>query len=86
LQQNLKVMIVLGVTMLVLGSYGWLLWSYVVEILCLDTNKPRWVDVDLPLDILVFFETPNTHLQQNLKMMIVLGVTMLVQGSCGWLL
>ena len=33
-----------------------LLWSYVVEMICLDTNKPRWVSLDLPLDILVFFE------------------------------
>ena len=31
LQQNLKVIIVLSVTMHVLGSCGWLLWSYVVE-------------------------------------------------------
>ena len=86
MQQNLKVIIVLGIVMLVLGPCGFVLWSYVVEILCLDTNITRWVDVDLPLDILVFFETPNTHLQQNLKMMIVLGVTMLVLGSCGWFL
>ena len=55
LQQNLKVIIVLGVTMLVLGSCRWLLWSYLVEILCLDTNKTGFVDVDPPLDILVFF-------------------------------
>ena len=86
MQQNLKMMIVLGVNMFVLGSCECLLWSYVVEILCLDTNKKRLVDVNLSLDILLSFETPNTHLQQNLKMMIVLGVTMLVLGSCGWLL
>ena len=72
--------------MLVLGSCECLLWSYVVEILCLDTNKKRWVDVDLSLDILVFFETPNTHLQQNLKVIIVLGVDMHVLGSRGWFL
>ena len=54
MQQNLKGTIVFGVTMLVLGSCEWLLPSYVVEILYLDTNKTRWVDVDLPLDILVF--------------------------------
>ena len=59
MQQNLKVMIVLGVTMHVLGSCGWLLWSYVVELLCLDANKTRWVDVDLPLDVLLFFEGPK---------------------------
>ena len=59
MEPSLKVMDVLGVTMLVLNSHGWLLWSYVVEILCLDTNKTRWVDVDLPLDILVFFEGPQ---------------------------
>ena len=82
MQQNLKVIIVLGVTMLVLGSSGWLLSSYAVEILCLDANKTRYVDVDLPLDVLVFFEGP----QQNPKGTIVFGVTMLVLGSCGWLL
>ncbi len=47
------------VTMLVLGSYGWLLWSCVVELLCLDTNKKVCVDVDLPLVILVFLEAPQ---------------------------
>ena len=59
LQQNLKVIILLGETMLVLGTCGWLLWSYLFGILCLDTNKTRWVDVDLPLDILIFFEGPQ---------------------------
>ena len=61
LQQNLKVIFVLNVTMLVLGSFGWLLWSYLVEILCLDTNKAGFVDLDPPLDILVFFETPKIN-------------------------
>ena len=56
MQQNLKVMIVIGVTMLVLGSCVCLLRSYVIELLCLDTNKIGCVDVDLPLDVLVFFE------------------------------
>ena len=59
LLQNLKVVIALGVTMLVLGFYGWLLWSYYVEILCLDTNKTGFVDIVPPLDILVFFERPK---------------------------
>ena len=58
MQQNLKLIIVLGVTKLVLGSYGWLLWSCVVELLCLDTNKTGCVDVELPLAVLVFFEAP----------------------------
>ena len=61
MQQNLKLIIVLGVTKLVLGSCGWLLWSYVVEILRLDTNKAGFVVLDLPLDILVFFETPQIN-------------------------
>ena len=47
--------------MLVLGSCGWLLWSYLVEILCLDTNKTGFVDLDPPLDVLVFFETPQIN-------------------------
>ena len=51
------IMIILwGVIMYVIGSYWGLLLSYVVEILRLDINKTRWVDVDLPLDISVFFE------------------------------
>ena len=47
LQQNLKVIIVLGVTLLVLGSCGWLLSSNVVEILCLDTDKTACGNKDL---------------------------------------
>ena len=58
MQLSLEVIIVLGVTMHVLGSYGWLLWSCVVELLCLDTNKTGCVDVELPLAVLVFFEAP----------------------------
>ena len=51
------IMIILwGVIMYVIGSYWGLLLSYMVEILRLDINKTRWVDVDLPLDISVFFE------------------------------
>ena len=34
----------------------------------------------------IFWGTPNAHLQQNLKVMILSGVTMLVLGSSGWLL
>ena len=67
LQQNLKVVIVLGVTMLVLGFCGWLLWSYLAEILCLDTNKTGFVDVDPPLDILVFFETPQINTKSRVS-------------------
>ena len=48
-----------GVIMLVLSPCGCLLWSYLVEILCLDTNKTRWVDVDLTIDVLVFSEGPQ---------------------------
>ena len=59
MQQNLKVIIVLGVTVHVLGSCGCFLWSNVVELLCLDTNKTGGVDVDLPLVILVVFEAPQ---------------------------
>ena len=39
MQQNLKITIVLGVSMLVQGSYAWILSSYVVEILSLDKDK-----------------------------------------------
>ena len=56
MQQILKEKIVLGVIMRVLGPCGCLLWSYVVKTLCLDTNETRWVDVDPPLEVLVFFE------------------------------
>ena len=56
MQQILKEKIVLGVIICVLGPCGCLLWSYVVKTLCLDTNKTRWVDVDPPLEVLVFFE------------------------------
>ena len=59
MQQNLKVMIVLGVTMLVLCSCGWLLWSYMAEIICLDTNKKACVIKNLILDILLFLEGPG---------------------------
>ena len=50
MKQNLKVRFVLGVNMLVLGSSGWLLWSYLVEILSLDTGNTGCVYEDLPLD------------------------------------
>ena len=65
-QQNLKVKIVLGVTMIVLGvtmlvleSSVWLLWSYVIEIICWDTDKTACVNKDLILDILLFLEGPQ---------------------------
>ena len=51
MEQSLKVMVVLGVTVLVLNSCGWLLWSYVIEILCLDTDKTVCVNKVLILDI-----------------------------------
>ena len=81
MQQNLKEIIVLGVSVLVQGSSEWLLWSYVVEILCLNKDKTGFVNKDLIID-----RMPSTILQQNLKVVIVLGVTMLVLGFCGWLL
>ena len=59
MQQNLKVMILLAVTMLVLGSSGLLLWSYLVEFLFQDTEKNACVNKDLILDILIFFEGPQ---------------------------
>ena len=59
--------IVLGVTMLVLGFYGWLLWSYVVQLLCLDTNETGCVDVDLPLVDLVFLTHPKYPLAEESK-------------------
>ena len=34
----------------------------------------------------IFEGNPNTNKKQNLKVIIVLGVSMLVQGSSGWLL
>ncbi len=87
MQQNLKEIIVLGVTMLVLGSCGLLLWSCVVELLCLDTNKKGCVEVDLPSVILVFLEAPQIPTcSRILKAIIVLVIIMLVIGSCGCLL
>ena len=56
MQQNLKITIVLGVSMLVQGSYAWILSSYVVEILRLDKDKTGYVNKDLTIDILLFFE------------------------------
>ena len=57
----------LGVIMFVLGTFGCILWSYVVEILRLDSNKTRWVDVDLLLDILVFLRDPKYPLTAESK-------------------
>ena len=50
-KQNLKVIIVLGVSMLVQGSSGWLLRSYVVEKLHLNKVKTGYVDKGLKIDI-----------------------------------
>ena len=87
MQQNLRVMIVLGVTLLVLGSSGLFLWSYRVETICLDTNPTGCVDVDFPFDVLVSFKAaPNTLLQHILKVIIVLGYIMLFLGPCGCIL
>ena len=55
MKQNLKVMVVLGVTVLVLNSCGWPSWSYVVVILCLGTDKTS-VNKILLFDILLIFE------------------------------
>ena len=55
MQQNLKMTFVLGVSMLIQGLYGWLLWSYVVEILHLDKDKTGYMNKDLIIDILLFF-------------------------------
>ena len=52
-------MIVLGVTMCVLGSCVWLLWSYVVEIVCLDRDKTAYVNKVLILEIKLFLEGPQ---------------------------
>ena len=61
--------------------------SYVVEIECLDTDKTACFNKHHPLSFFTIFGgNPNTHMQQNLKMTFVLGVSMLVQGSSGWLL
>ena len=54
-KQNLKVIIVLGVSMLVQGSSGWLLRSYVVEKLHLNKVKTGYVDKGLKIDILLLF-------------------------------
>ncbi len=45
--------------MLVLGCCEWVLWSYVVELVCLDTNEIGCVDVNIPSVVLVFFEAPQ---------------------------
>ena len=56
MQQNLKMIIVLGVSLLFQESCRWLLWSYMVEILGLDKDKTGYVNKDLTIDILLFFE------------------------------
>ena len=60
-------MILLAVTMLVLGSCGWLLWSFLVEIICQDTEKNACVNKDLILDILLFLEDPKYPLAADSK-------------------
>ena len=61
MQQNLKEIIALGFIMVVFDSCVCLLWSYVGETLCLDTNQTGCVDIDYPLDVLVFFEAPQIN-------------------------
>ena len=63
MQQNLKVMIVLGVTMLVLDSNGWLLQTNMVDIIYLDTVKTACFINDFILNILLILEEPQipTH-------------------------
>ena len=47
--------------------FEWLLWSYVVELLSLDTNNTGCVDVDLPLDVLVFSAGPKYPIAAEAK-------------------
>ena len=87
MQQILKKIIVLGLNMFITSSCGWLLWSYVDEIECLDTDKNSLCQQRPSIGFFtVFGGKPNTYMQQNLKMIIVLGVYLLFQGSCRWLL
>ena len=44
----------LALNMFIIGSFKWLLVSYVVEIVCLDTDKTR-VNKILIFDILLIF-------------------------------
>ena len=52
-------MIVLGLYMFIIGSCGWPLRSYVVEILCLDTDKTGCVNKVLIFDILIYLRDPK---------------------------
>ena len=70
MQQILKKMIEFGLYMFIISSCGWLLWSYLIDIVCLDGDKTGFVEVDPPLNIL--------------EVMVVSGVTMLVLNSSGW--
>ena len=73
--------------MFITSSCGWLLWSYVDEIECLDTDKNSLCQPRPSIGFFTIFGgKPNTYMQQNLKMIIVLGVYLLFQGSCRWLL
>ena len=58
MKQSLKVLVVLCVTVLVLNSYGWLLWSYAVKILCLDTDKTSCINKVFIFDILIYLRDP----------------------------
>ena len=59
MQQNLKSLIVLSVTMLVIGSSGWLLWSYMVEIICCITHEIACVNKDPIFDVVLFLVGPQ---------------------------
>ena len=50
-----------GLYMFIISSCGWLLWSYLIDIVCLDGDKTGFVEVDPPLNILVFFERPQMN-------------------------
>ena len=59
MQQNLKVLIVFSVTMLVVGSSGWLLCSYMVEIICPITFEIACVNKDPIFDVVLFLVGPQ---------------------------
>ena len=101
-QQSLKVRVVLGVTTLLLNSCGWLLWSNVVEILCVDTDKIGCVNKVLIVSILSSFEgswIPTCsrfscgHMWMKFNAWILIKQPVstktfhwVSQGSCRWLL
>ena len=67
MQQNLKITIVLGVSMLVQGSYAWILSSYVVEILRLDKDKTGYVNKVLMIHNLLFLKDTKYPLTAESK-------------------